>query len=95
MYLLAHLAWLGFTKKVVMPSTALVSCLFPGTGNPKHMEENAKAVALSYTLSDEDMEAIETCVPRKAMENLPRYGGGLGERVFTKENNISLEEWKN
>jgi hypothetical protein len=28
------------------------------------------------------------------MENLPRYGGGLGERVFTKEINISLSEWK-
>jgi hypothetical protein len=28
------------------------------------------------------------------MENLPRYGGGLGERVFTNEHNISLEEWK-
>jgi len=40
------------------------------------------------------MEAIETCVPRKAMDNLPRYGGGLGKRVFTNENNISLEEWK-
>ena len=58
------------------------------------MEENATAVALSYTLSDEDMEAIETCVPRKAMDNLPRYGGGLGKRVFTNEHNISLEEWK-
>jgi hypothetical protein len=58
------------------------------------MEENAKAVALSYTLTDEDMVAIETCVPRKVMENLPRYGGGLGERVFTKENNISIDEWK-
>jgi hypothetical protein len=29
------------------------------------------------------------------MENLPRYGGSLGERVFTKENNIALEEWNN
>jgi len=28
------------------------------------------------------------------MENLPRYGGALGERVFTKENNISILEWK-
>jgi hypothetical protein len=58
------------------------------------MEENATAVALSYTLTDEDMEAIETCVPRNAMNALPRYGGSLGERVFTKEDNISLEEWK-
>jgi hypothetical protein len=27
------------------------------------------------------------------MEHLPRYGGGLGKRVFTNEHNISLEEW--
>ena len=67
----------------------------PGTGNPNHMEQNATAVALSYDLTDEDMAEIEACVPRSAMENLPRYGGSLGERVFTKENNISLEDWKN
>ena len=66
----------------------------PGTGNPAHMEQNATAVALSYDLTDEDMAEIEACVPRSAMENLPRYGGGLGERVFTKENNMSLEDWK-
>jgi aryl-alcohol dehydrogenase-like predicted oxidoreductase len=87
------LAWVHKKGRDALNGAGVVP--IPGTGNPEHMEENATAVALSYILSDEDMEAIETCVPRRAMENLPRYGGGLGERVFTKENNISLEEWKN
>ena len=87
------LAWVHKKGRDALNGAGVVP--IPGTGNPEHMEENATAVALSYTLSDEDMEAIETCVPRKAMDNLPRYGGGLGKRVFTNENNISLEEWKN
>ncbi len=86
------LAWVHKKGRDALNGAGVVP--IPGTGNPNHMEENAKAVALSYTLTDEDMLAIETCVPRKAMENLPRYGGALGERVFTKENNISLNEWK-
>ena len=86
------LAWVHKKGRDALNGAGVVP--IPGTGNPEHMEENATAVALSYTLSDEDMEAIESCVPRKAMENLPRYGGGLGERVFTKEINISLFEWK-
>lgn len=86
------LAWVHKKGRDTLNGAGVVP--IPGTGNPNHMEENAKAVALSYTLSDEDMIAIETCVPKKAMENLPRYGGGLGERVFTKENNIPLVEWK-
>ena len=86
------LAWVHKKGRDALNGAGVVP--IPGTGNPKHMEENATAVALSYTLSDEDMEAIETCVPRKAMDNLPRYGGGLGKRVFTNEHNISLEEWK-
>ena len=85
------LAWVHKKGRDTLNGAGVVP--IPGTGNPNHLEENAKAVALSYTLSDEDMEAIETCVPRKAMENLPRYGGALGERVFTKENNISLAQW--
>ena len=87
------LAWVHKKGRDALNGAGVVP--IPGTGNPNHMEENAKAVALSYILDDADMVAIESCVPRKAMENLPRYGGGLGERVFTKENNISLEEWKN
>ena len=87
------LAWVHKKGREALKGAGVVP--IPGTGNPNHMEENATAVALSYTLSDKDMEAIEACVPRNAMEHLPRYGGGLGERVFTKENNISLEEWKN
>ena len=86
------LAWVHKKGRDALNGAGVVP--IPGTGNPNHMEENAKAVALSYTLTDEDMLAIETCVPRKAMENLPRYGGASGERVFTKENNISLNEWK-
>lgn len=86
------LAWVHKKGRDALDGAGVVP--IPGTGNPNHMEENAKAVALSYTLTDEDMLAIETCVPRKAMENLPRYGGALGERVFTKENNISIIEWK-
>jgi len=86
------LAWVHKKGRDALNGAGVVP--IPGTGKPEHMEENATAVALSYTLSDEDMEAIESCVPRKAMENLPRYGGGLGERVFTKEINISLSEWK-
>ena len=86
------LAWVHKKGRDALNGAGIVP--IPGTGNPNHMEENAKAVALSYTLTDEDMVAIETCVPRKVMKNLPRYGGGLGERVFTKENNISIDEWK-
>ena len=85
------LAWVHKKGRDTLNGAGLVP--IPGTGNPNHMEENAKAVALSYILDDADMVAIESCVPRKAMENLPRYGGGLGERVFTKENNISLAQW--
>jgi aryl-alcohol dehydrogenase-like predicted oxidoreductase len=86
------LAWVHKKGRDALKGAGVVP--IPGTGNPAHMEENATAVALSYTLTDEDMEAIETCVPRNAMNALPRYGGSLGERVFTKEDNISLEEWK-
>ena len=86
------LAWVHKRGRDALDGAGVVP--IPGTGNPNHMEENAKAVALSYTLTDEDMLAIETCVPRKAMKNLPRYGGALGERVFSKENNISILEWK-
>ena len=85
------LAWVHKKGRDALNGAGVVP--IPGTGNPNHMEENAKAVALSYILDDADMVAIESCVPRKAMENLPRYGGGLGERVFTKENNISLAQW--
>ena len=85
------LAWVHKKGRDALNGAGVVP--IPGTGNPDHMEKNAKAVALSYTLDNADMVAIETCVPKIAMENLPRYGGGLGERVFTKENNISLAEW--
>jgi len=67
----------------------------PGTGNPNHMEQNSTAVALSYKLTDEDMQEIENCVPRDSMAGLSRYGGALGKRVFTLEDNISLEDWNN
>ena len=65
----------------------------PGTGNPNHMEQNSTAVALSYKLTDEDMQEIENCVPRESMAGLSRYGGAMGKRVFTLEENITLEEW--
>jgi len=58
------------------------------------MEENVKAVPLSYTLTEEDMQAIEECVPKIAMEGVPRYGGNFAKDVFSVENNISLGEWK-
>jgi aryl-alcohol dehydrogenase-like predicted oxidoreductase len=86
------LAWVHKKGRDALKGAGVVP--IPGTGNTKHMEENSKAVSLSYTLTDQDMENIEDCVPRNSMEGLPRYGGSLGERVFTEENNISLEDWK-
>ena len=44
-------------------------------------------------LEDEDMQEIENCVPRESMAGLSRYGGALGKRVFTLEENITLQEW--
>ena len=85
------LAWVHKKGRDALKGAGVVP--IPGTGNPAHMEENATAVPLSYALTDADMEAIEACVPRSAMDGLARYGGSLGERVFTKENNILLENY--
>jgi aryl-alcohol dehydrogenase-like predicted oxidoreductase len=86
------LAWVHKKGRDALKGAGVVP--IPGTGNPDHMEENATAVELSHMLTDEDMSAIENCVPKAAMSGLARYGGSLGERVFTVEKNISLEEWK-
>ena len=86
------LAWLHKKGRASLNGAGVVP--IPGTGNPAHMEENVKAVPLSYTLTEEDMQAIERCVPKAAMAGVPRYGGNFANKVFSVENNISLEEWK-
>jgi len=86
------LAWLQKKGRDALEGAGIVP--IPGTGNPAHMEENVKAVPLSYTLTEEDMQAIEECVPKSAMEGVPRYGGNFAKDVFSVENNISLGEWK-
>lgn len=63
----------------------------PGTGNPAHMEENVKAVPLSYMLTEKDMQVIENFVPWDAMRDAPPYGGNFAKDVFSVEKYISLE----
>ena len=86
------LAWLHKKGRDALKGAGVVP--IPGTGNPAHMEENVKAVPLSYSLTEEDMQEIETCVPKVAMDGLPRYGGSFAKQLFTVEKNISLDEWK-
>ena len=63
----------------------------PGTGNPARMEENIKAVPLSYMLTEKDMQVIENFVPWDAMRDAPPYGGNFAKDVFSVEKYISLE----
>jgi aryl-alcohol dehydrogenase-like predicted oxidoreductase len=86
------LAWLQKKGRDALKGAGVVP--IPGTGNPTHMEENVKAVPLSYTLTEVDIKAIEECVPKNAMEGVFRYGGNFAKDVFRVENNISLEEWE-
>ena len=86
------LAWLQKKGRDALKGAGIVP--IPGTGNPDHMEENAAAVALSYVLSDADMEAIEECVPKSAMEGVDRYGGNFRQNCWDVEKNVTLDAWK-
>jgi len=39
------------------------------------------------------MQEIEKAVPYEFGKGVDRYGGNFAKAVFTKEINISLEEW--
>lgn len=86
------LAWLHKKGRDMLKGAGVVP--IPGTGNPAHMEENVRAVALSYALTDADMQAIETCVPKEAMRGLDRYGAPPYRKfLFDVENNIPLSDF--
>ena len=86
------LAWLHKKGREALKGAGVVP--IPGTGNPAHMRENSKAVALSYTLSEADMGAIEECVPKSAMQGVERYGAeNYRKRLWDVEENVSLQEW--
>eukprot|EP00928_Gymnodinium_smaydae_P082741 TRINITY_DN66035_c0_g1_i1.p1 TRINITY_DN66035_c0_g1~~TRINITY_DN66035_c0_g1_i1.p1 ORF type:complete len:380 (-),score=77.37 TRINITY_DN66035_c0_g1_i1:214-1332(-) len=86
------LAWLHKKGRDTLRGAGCVP--IPGTANPAHMEENVKAVPLSYQLTEKDMNEIEACVPKAAMVGVPRYGGSFAKSLFTVEQNISVDEWK-
>ena len=86
------LAWLHRKGRDALNGAGVVP--IPGTGNPVHMEENVRAVALSYKLTDDDMQAIETCVPREAMRGLDRFGApNYRKSLFDVEKNVPLDDF--
>ena len=87
------LAWLHKKGRDALKGAGIVP--IPGTGNPAHMEENVKAVSLSYSLTDKDIQVIEDCIPREAMKDVARYGGSFAKDVFSVEKNILLTDWEN
>ena len=85
------LAWLHKKGREALKGAGIVP--IPGTGNPMHMEENARAVPLSYALTDDDMSKIENCVPKSAMAGVERYGGNFRKALWDVEKNVTLDEW--
>ena len=80
------LAWLIKHGNKLLDGAGVVP--IPGSRSAKHIAENAAAIALADTLTDDDMAKIEEAFPEELYSNKDaRYGNGQGGTLWHNDNN--------